>query len=62
MERWREPTRASGAQATAGAGLGANALVGGTGRAFSLQPLSVSGQTGLNIAGGVTTVTLTSVH
>jgi len=51
-----------GAQATAGAGLGANALVGGTGRAFSLQPLSVSGQTGLNVAGGVTTVTLTSVH
>ena len=51
-----------GAQATAGAGLGANALVGGTGRAFSLQPLSVSGQTGLNIAGGVTTVTLTPVH
>ena len=51
-----------GAQATAGAGLGANALVGGTGRAFSLQPLSIQGQTGLNIAAGVTTVTLTSVH
>ncbi len=51
-----------GAQATAGAGLGANALVGGTGRAFSLQPLSVQGQTGVNIAGGVTTVTLTPVH
>jgi Protein of unknown function (DUF992) len=51
-----------GAQATAGAGLGANVLVGGTGRALSLQPLSVQGQTGLNIAAGVTTVTLTSVH
>jgi Protein of unknown function (DUF992) len=49
-----------GAQATAGAGLGANVLVGGTGRAFSLQPVSVQGQTGLNIAGGVTTVTLMS--
>ena len=47
-----------GAQATAGVGLGGNLLVGGTGRAFSLQPLSVEGQTGLNIAGGVTTVTL----
>lgn len=47
-----------GAEATAGAGLGANVLVGGTGRAFSLQPLSVEGQVGLNIAGGVTTVTL----
>ena len=47
-----------GAQASAGAGVGANVLVGGTGRAFSLQPVSISGQTGLNIAGGVTTVTL----
>ena len=47
-----------GAQASAGAGVGANVLVGGTGRAFSLQPVSVQGQTGLNIAGGVTTVTL----
>ena len=47
-----------GAEASAGAGLGANLLVGGTGRAFSLQPLSVEGQVGLNIAGGVTTVTL----
>ena len=47
-----------GAEATAGVGLGGNLLVGGTGRAFSLQPLSVEGQTGLNIAGGITTVTL----
>jgi hypothetical protein len=47
-----------GAEATAGVGLGANVLVGGTGRAFSLQPVSVEGQVGLNIAGGVTTVTL----
>ncbi len=49
-----------GAQASAGAGVGANVLVGGTGRAFSLQPVSIEGQTGLNIAGGVTTVTLLS--
>jgi hypothetical protein len=49
-----------GAQATAGAGVGANVLVGGTGRAFSLQPVSIQGQTGLNIAGGITTVTLMS--
>jgi hypothetical protein len=51
-----------GAEATLGVGLGvglgANVLTGGTGRAFSLQPISVEGQTGLNIAGGVTTVTL----
>jgi uncharacterized protein DUF992 len=51
-----------GAQATAGAGLGANLLVGGTGRSFSLQPLTVQGQAGLNFAAGVTTLTLTSVH
>jgi hypothetical protein len=51
-----------GAEATAGAGLGANLLVGGTGRAFSLQPLTVQGQAGLNFAAGVTTLTLTSVH
>jgi len=45
-----------GAEASAGAGVGANVLVGGTGRAFSLQPISVEGQLGLNVAGGVTTV------
>jgi hypothetical protein len=47
-----------GAEASVGVGVGANALIGGTGRAFSLQPLSVEGQTGINIAGGITTVTL----
>jgi hypothetical protein len=51
-----------GAQATLGVGLGTNVLIGGTGRAFSLQPISVEGQTGLNIAGGVTTVTLASAN
>jgi hypothetical protein len=51
-----------GAEATAGAGLGANLLVGGTGRSFSLQTLNVQGQAGLNFAAGVTTLTLTSVH
>ena len=47
-----------GANASVGPGAGANILVGGTGRAFSLQPISVEGQEGINIAGGVTTVTL----
>jgi hypothetical protein len=51
-----------GAQASAGVGVGANILVGGTGRAFSLQPLSVEGQIGVNIAAGVTTVTLTPAN
>ena len=36
-----------GAEATVGVGVGANVLVGGTGRAFSLQPISVEGQAGL---------------
>ncbi len=49
-----------GADASVGLGLGANVLVGGTGRAFMLQPLSVEGQVGLNVAAGVTTVTLRS--
>jgi hypothetical protein len=40
-------------QATVGAGLGANVLVGGSNRTVSLQPLSVEGSVGLNIAVGV---------
>jgi hypothetical protein len=47
-----------GANASIGPGAGANILVGGTGRAFSLQPVSVEGQEGINFAGGGTTVTL----
>ncbi|MEK1891112.1 MAG: DUF992 domain-containing protein [Phyllobacterium sp.] len=47
-----------GANASVGPGAGANILTGGTGRAFSLQPISVEGQEGINFAGGVTTVTL----
>jgi hypothetical protein len=41
------------AEATVGAGLGANVLVGGSHRTLALQPLSVQGQTGLNLAIGV---------
>jgi hypothetical protein len=41
------------AQATVGVGVGANALIGGFRRSVSLQPLSLSGQTGLNVAAGV---------
>lgn len=41
------------AEATVVAGLGANVLVGGSDRTVALQPLSVSGQTGLNLAAGV---------
>jgi uncharacterized protein DUF992 len=41
------------AEATIGAGLGANVLIGGSNRSIALQPLSVSGQEGLNLAIGV---------
>jgi hypothetical protein len=41
------------AEATVAVGLGANALVGGSGRSFALQPFSVTGQTGLNVAAGI---------
>jgi len=45
-------------QATAGVGASANLLVGGFNRAFSLQPLSVGAQTGINLALGVANLTL----
>jgi len=45
-------------EATAGAGVGANLLVGGSRRSFSLQPLSVQGQRGANIALGVAALEL----
>ena len=47
------------AQATIGAGLGANALIGGSGNSIALQPFSVEGQTGLNLAAGVGGLELT---
>jgi hypothetical protein len=39
--------------ATAGVGVGANVLVGGSDRSIQLQPVSIEGNTGLNIALGV---------
>jgi len=35
------------------AGIGANALIGGSNRTVTLQPFSVQGQVGLNVAAGV---------
>ena len=46
------------ASATVGAGGGANALVGGLDRSFTLQPLSVEAQTGVALAAGVAALTL----
>ena len=37
-----------------GVGAGVNLLVGGSNKSFTLQPLSVQTQTGLNLALGVT--------
>jgi hypothetical protein len=45
--------------ATVGVGVGANVLVGGSGNSISLQPLSIEGNTGLNVAGGIAQMTLT---
>ena len=47
------------ADASVGVGLGENILMGGNNSAFMLQPSSYEGQVGLNVAAGVTTVTLT---
>ena len=41
------------ATAAAGVGVGANVLVGGSGRQVTLQPVSVEGSVGLNVAAGV---------
>jgi hypothetical protein len=46
------------ASAAAGVGVGANLLVGGSGNTVSLQPLSISGGVGLNVAGGIGSITL----
>lgn len=46
------------AGATAGVGVGANVLVGGFDKSFSLQPLSVSGNEGLNVAAGIGSISL----
>jgi hypothetical protein len=46
------------AGAAVGVGLGANALVGGLDRSIALQPVSVEGTTGLNVAAGIGGMTL----
>ena len=46
------------ASATVGVGVGANALVGGSNNTIALQPLSIEGNTGLNVAAGVASITL----
>jgi hypothetical protein len=50
------------AEATFAVGLGANVLLGGNNRSIALQPLSLTGQTGLNAAGGVAVLRLTQTR
>ena len=56
-EQWQVPVAGDyvgvSGEASVGAGLGANVLVGGSNRTVTLQPLSVQGQIGLNFAVGV---------
>ena len=46
------------ADITAGLGVGANALVGGSNNSFALQPLSVQGQVGADIGLGISAMDL----
>ncbi len=50
------------AEATFAVGLGANVLVGGSHRSIALQPVSITGQTGLNLAAGVAVLRLRPMH
>ena len=50
------------ASATVGVGAGANVLIGGSNHTISLQPLSIEGNTGLNVAAGIGAITLRLVH
>jgi len=51
-----------GANASVGVGFGSNFLVGGPEHSYALQPISVQGQTGLNVAAGVADIELAPVR
>jgi Protein of unknown function (DUF992) len=51
-----------GANASVGVGFGGNFLVGGPQNAYALQPISVQGQTGLNVAAGIAGIDLQPVQ
>lgn len=50
------------AEATIGAGIGTNVLFGGTAGSIQLQPVSLTGQIGLNLAATGTSMTLASTN
>jgi hypothetical protein len=49
------------ASAAAGLGVGANALIGGSGHTIALQPVSVEGTTGVDVAAGIGELSLHAV-
>jgi hypothetical protein len=51
-----------GANASVGVGGGSNFLVGGPQNSYALQPISVQGQTGFNVAAGVADIELAPVR
>src|SRR6202022_4276165 len=51
-----------GANASVGVGFGGNFLVGGPANSFTLQPISLQGQTGLNVAAGIASIELEPVR
>ena len=50
------------ASASFAVGLGANALIGGSGKSIALQPFSIETQTGLNFAAGIAELELRSIN
>ena len=50
-----------GANASVGVGFGGNFLLGGPANSYALQPISVQGQTGLNVAAGIAGIELQPV-
>ena len=50
------------AGASVGVGAGANVLVGGSNKQITLQPVSVEGSTGLNVAAGIGSISLKHVR
>ncbi|HJT43285.1 MAG TPA: DUF992 domain-containing protein [Rhizomicrobium sp.] len=50
------------AQANVGVGVGANVLIGGLDKSLALQPVSVEGSTGLNVAAGIGSISLKHVR
>ena len=51
-----------GLNASVGLGAGGNFMFGGPNNAYALQPISVQGQTGLNVAAGIAGLDLEPVH